>query len=263
MMLEVGSDRKPLKTAIMIYCVVLSMMALCMVFACAACRQELSRLDSLLEMEKTKHQVQVDVQKAKNEGSATQRAAIAESLACSQKDLLAADQNLIAQSSGATPSIFLQVHKLLGIVQDQMTDLSSPKRKKDDSLDNNLRNLFEYLSGADLQISVDVSTGDRRYPRQKEILIIQACSELVQNAIKHSNATQCEVSLHQEGADLRLRVKDNGHNDVTATKLGFGLSRLQTRTNRQGGSFSFRLGKDGAEAIMTLPLVTQGMLVMV
>jgi len=245
----------------MIYILTLALAGLSLALAVGAGFNELRRLNSELEIEKTKQLTPLEVMKAETEGGASQRAEIAKSIDESLRELQTAGDELNAFHSREMQfSSLPKVQRLLKSVQRNLKDLSDPEPGNDlviHGLEYSLRRQLERISGPQVRIGFESSIGSDRYPHHLEVYIFQACSELVQNTIKHSNAQHCLVSLTQRPYGLELLVKDNGTTSLnsSAPKPGFGLTRLKIKCEKYGGAFAFQLTANGAETAILLPCV--------
>ena len=81
---------------------------------------------------------------------------------------------------------------------------------------------------------------DQRHPEKMEIALFRTVQELVNNAIKHSAASQINVQLIDEGCRISMVVQDNGIGfepgkvKLTATT---GLNSVRSRIESLGGKF--------------------------
>lgn len=80
---------------------------------------------------------------------------------------------------------------------------------------------------------------DRRLPEEREVAIYRICQELVQNVIKHANASSLSIQIIDHKDTLNIIVEDNGQGmqkkDITR---GFGFSTIQSKVNLLKGSFA-------------------------
>ena len=82
-------------------------------------------------------------------------------------------------------------------------------------------------------------------------------AELVNNAVRHAQATQVQVHLRRHPAQLELCVQDNGRGfgrgeDTPAT--GIGLRGVRTRTAYLGGSVTIESPGRGTRVVVRLPV---------
>lgn len=95
---------------------------------------------------------------------------------------------------------------------------------------------------------------EKRYEEKLEIASYRIVQELVNNALKHSEATEVDVQLISEEERLSITVQDNGKGfDLTTQNLstGKGLANIRARVASFGGHFdlSSEHGK-GTEAFV-------------
>lgn len=126
-----------------------------------------------------------------------------------------------------------------------------------DSLISYLRSYaLEYMEGTPIRCKVitpefiekkDI-TGDKRRN------IFLCVKETLNNALKHSQATEMKIEIEANGL-LRIRISDNGKGvDLdNVRQFGNGLKNIARRMERIGGNF--KIGKkDGTITILELPL---------
>jgi signal transduction histidine kinase len=82
-------------------------------------------------------------------------------------------------------------------------------------------------------------------PGSLKIVIYRILQEAMNNAARHSKASELFVSLKQEAGRLQLRVRDNGmgfHAEQPPSEegldRGLGLASMKERTELSNGSFS-------------------------
>ena len=79
---------------------------------------------------------------------------------------------------------------------------------------------------------------DRRLPEETEVAIYRICQELVQNVIKHANASSMRIQIIDHEDTVNIIVEDNGkgmRRDHIPTGLGF--STIQSKVNLLRGAF--------------------------
>ncbi len=78
---------------------------------------------------------------------------------------------------------------------------------------------------------------DVRIDPKLEIVIYRTAHELVNNALKHSDAKNINVQIVQQPDSISLTVQDDGKGfDVSAVKNGYGLKSIQSRIATFNGS---------------------------
>jgi PAS domain S-box-containing protein len=111
----------------------------------------------------------------------------------------------------------------------------------------------------------DGSTDPLALGEDLRALVYQSARELLANVAKHSAATEANITLYQDGGQLRLTIADNGRGipgseESTAAgtrdgQLGFGLFSIRERLRSVGGRFRLE-GRAGAglRVELTVPL---------
>jgi len=95
-------------------------------------------------------------------------------------------------------------------------------------------------------------------PEDKEIIIFRICQELLNNILKHANATEIKVSLSACSHKIILQVADNGKGfknipDRTDNK-GIGLQNIKKRTAILGGTIIFLDQERGSAIEISVPI---------
>lgn len=85
-----------------------------------------------------------------------------------------------------------------------------------------------------------------RLEQTTEIVIYRIVQELLNNTIKHANATECYVQISKNENQINLTVEDNGKGfDVDAQKNGIGLSNIQNRVDYLKGKLDIQSDEKG------------------
>lgn len=98
-----------------------------------------------------------------------------------------------------------------------------------DLCENNSNSLLQFKFHSDLP-------KNKKFNSELETKIYYFVSELFNNAIKHSEATEVELNLQLVGENLKIIVSDNGKGFATKEKqLGFGLTQIKARVKNMHG----------------------------
>jgi two-component system, NarL family, sensor kinase len=98
---------------------------------------------------------------------------------------------------------------------------------------------------------------------QRELMVFRITQELLNNAVKHAQATEIKVTIGIDEPQLYLSVEDNGigfdaeeqKNDRQSGK-GLGLFNIENRARLLGGILLFEKGRaKGSKTTLTLPRV--------
>ncbi len=95
-----------------------------------------------------------------------------------------------------------------------------------------------------------------RYPESMEISLFRICQELINNIIKHSEASKVNVQLIQNQGYLVLFVEDNGRGFLNDSKdKGIGLLNISTRLKNLHGEFKMEASPEsGITATIRIPI---------
>ena len=105
-----------------------------------------------------------------------------------------------------------------------------------------VEDVCEKNSNSKLQVEYESSVEkEKRFNDEFEIKIFFIISELINNIIKHSNASMAKISIAQNGDQLFINVFDNGKGfDMSKfnTLEGFGINQIKSRINGMKGKIS-------------------------
>ena len=112
---------------------------------------------------------------------------------------------------------------------------------------------------ASFQTSFSVTGTPFSLDQQKELILFRTVQEALNNAMKHSGATQIHVELHYINNELHLSIADNGNGlDLAAIEKdpekGSGLRNMQNRTKLIGGNLTID-GSSGTKIQISLPII--------
>ncbi len=124
-----------------------------------------------------------------------------------------------------------------------------------------IRSFIEKIRNA-TQIKFSINDElDQRFPEIIEFTIYRTLVELVNNAIKHSNARQLTIAFSMHQSLLKVSYTDNGDGfdlqKVRNTNKGFGLLNLENRIKRINGKYNY-ITSPGKGVQVTIKLKTQG-----
>jgi signal transduction histidine kinase len=99
---------------------------------------------------------------------------------------------------------------------------------------------------------------ETRFKLDFEIKIYYIVTELINNIIKHSDATSSLISIEEKNDEIILVVKDNGKgfdNLKQTINQGFGLSQIKARLNSMGGVLNLKSKKnEGSEITIRIKI---------
>jgi signal transduction histidine kinase len=123
-----------------------------------------------------------------------------------------------------------------------------------------LNQLRDTINGTGkLTMEVHAFGMDKRLDTNAEIALYRVVQELLNNILKHAQASHVVIQLNKIENNLNIVVEDNGVGfDVDAAKIkgGLGLRSVETRVQKLGGTINFDSGKgSGTTTIIDLPFV--------
>ena len=105
-----------------------------------------------------------------------------------------------------------------------------------------LNDLCEMNSNSTMHFNyASIIASETRYNEDYEMRIYFIISELLNNIMKHSNATEAKLSLKEVKSQLHILVEDNGVGfeiKEYQTIEGFGLNQIKARINTMNGKFT-------------------------
>jgi signal transduction histidine kinase len=111
---------------------------------------------------------------------------------------------------------------------------------------------FRQVSPA--RIVMDVSRSFTQLTEARLHALIQITREALSNIVRHSNATEVYLDLHETATHINLVISDNGNGfDVEAVSPGIGLHNIRQRTKHLGGTVEI-VSQPGRGATITVSL---------
>lgn len=157
---------------------------------------------------------------------------------------------------GETPEEIKKARSLMKEAHDKVRDLSHeliPPVLAKLGLVHALNDLIEKNSNSLINFNVITSISDRkRYSEDFEIKIYFIVTELINNIIKHSNASEGTISIEEENEELHIQIDDNGKGfdeNKSQTNDGFGLTQIKARIKKLNGVIKIKSKKDKGSKI--------------
>ncbi|WP_153797306.1 sensor histidine kinase [Foetidibacter luteolus] len=207
-------------------------------------RRKLS--DELQQLEQEMEFKQVRMEAEKELAISQQRQSISANLHDEVSSSLAALRYWVADTKNRqhlpeTRELLGQVEQEIHVVYQQARAFMHRLAARDENRYNvfdllyNLEERFDKNSNLHIQTTADEVLEQQLTPRQhRELYLI--VKEAVANSMKHSGASQLNVSLHAENNICMLRVTDNGTGLQFAVKEGLGIQTMHQRMNALKGS---------------------------
>lgn len=109
---------------------------------------------------------------------------------------------------------------------------------------------------ADLSLRISPRLAEKRFPREVEIALFRISQEAVSNAIRHSAATEIEISLQTQRENLTLKIRDSGRGfePLQVKGNGIGMHTMRERARAVGAKLDIE-SKPGKTVLkVVLPL---------
>lgn len=121
----------------------------------------------------------------------------------------------------------------------------------------NLAEKINHSTNASMEINMDDSIQNIKFQKQNELSIYRIVQEVINNMIKHSNASKIQLSITKIGNNLKLNIEDNGTGMDTGdlkNSKGIGWKNVNARINMMDGKLKINSEKlKGTLIEITLP----------
>lgn len=216
------------------------------------------------KIEKLKSESQVRILNATIDGKETERKDIAETLHDNVSALLSsASLHLQAtrkQFDGEAPIEIEKTQQIINEAAEKIRDLSHTLVSSvllKFGLKYAIKDIAEKYQNSELQI--DTNLGKlRRYHQNFEIKTYNIVQEFINNIIKHSEANQALIKIHEENNKILLTIIDNGigfDKTKVLSKTGIGINQIEARIQMMKGHFSIHSEKgEGTKISIELPI---------
>ncbi len=154
--------------------------------------------------------------------------------------------------------------KLKTIIDEAIADVSrishniSPHILENYGLTVALKTFIDQLNNSEkMKIELHIDPLNR-FELKHELTIYRSISELINNTIKHANASRIEINFDQTETMLTIRYEDDGHgfsNPLLPTESnGIGIQNIQNRIQSLGGNIVFTNTENGGmKALIQIP----------
>ena len=198
-------------------------------------------------------------------GQSIERKRVASELHDNVSSLLSAVNMTMQAISGKALSetdqkIYQNVREMIKSAYSEVRNISHnimPAGLEKDGLLKTIEQLLEKIN-VNKQLSFNlISNGIKtRFPVQIELNVYSLILELINNIIKHSEATKATIYLSQKDNFLSIDVKDNGVGfDVDGSNAGNGMTNMKSRIDALHGSFRCESVKlKGTQFTIEIPL---------
>jgi signal transduction histidine kinase len=170
-------------------------------------------------------------------------------------DELAEDRDALKSVEEAGRTALVEMRRLLAAMRSEGDDVELGPQP---GLDN-LESLADEVKRAGLPVRLHVDGNRHALPRAIELSAYRIVQEGLTNALKHARATNADVTVRYEPAELRIEVRDDGIGSSTSDGLGHGLVGIRERVKIYGGEMSAGTATHGGFILSArLPLSGNG-----
>lgn len=126
-----------------------------------------------------------------------------------------------------------------------------------DLYDNLLTEVERINRGEQLRIIFDQPNGSNLLTAEQQFLLYRMIQEGIQNTIRHSGASELNITVKTNSREVIIEMKDNGRGfDTKHRSTGIGISNMQQRARSLGGSVKWLSDKNGTLVTIIVPLKT-------
>jgi NarL family two-component system sensor histidine kinase LiaS len=225
------------------------------------------RTEELVKANQALIQKNEEIKKAQFKGQTIERKRVAIELHDNLSSLLSA-VNMSIQAinpqnlSDSEQSVYRNVKQLIQNAYSEVRNISHnilPAELEQEGLSATLTTLVGRLNqNSPLQFALTITGLHHRLPIEIEFNVYSIVLELINNAIKHAQATSVSISLLRTDLGINLSVTDDGIGmDQQPSKRGIGLQNIEARLESLGGTFNVLLPTEkGTRIVIKIPVET-------
>ena len=115
-----------------------------------------------------------------------------------------------------------------------------------------LRHMIQEQKLLEIDLTIALKN-ERADDPAKEVVVLRLLQETITNAVRHGKAERLSVSMQEDNGRLRITLEDNGEG-VSVIRKGFGLTGMQERVEKYGGTIQFHSQPDqGFRTTVVIP----------
>jgi len=105
-----------------------------------------------------------------------------------------------------------------------------------------------------VKVTIDLSNSRNSYGGEVDRCVYRIVQEGMTNAIRHGRATAISIYVFEKESELCVSIQDNGAGSKVLVE-GIGLSGMQERVVRLGGTIQYRSDANGFHLVGVLPII--------
>ena len=163
------------------------------------------------------------------------------------------------QKNEATETSFSNINQLLDLAIKELRTISgelSPSILKDFGFTSGIKDMIQHLENAGFKVYSKIDRQADNLSAETQLYIFRIIQELLNNSIKHSGASQANVTVKIDKTQIIIVVKDEGNGFQTsidqALKEGSGLRAIKNRVSLLKGHLEIR-NDQGATFTISFP----------
>jgi signal transduction histidine kinase len=122
------------------------------------------------------------------------------------------------------------------------------------NLKQNISTEAERISATGLAVTVQHTETAIHLTAEEQLILFRIVQEAMQNAVKHAEATELQVSLNDDNGLLGIQVKDNGKGITNiGSTTGVGMLNMKHRVKLLNGNIEWLNEPQGTSVIIELP----------
>ncbi|MFD1019770.1 sensor histidine kinase [Thalassobacillus hwangdonensis] len=138
----------------------------------------------------------------------------------------------------------------LNEVREMVSDMRGAK------LTDEIIRVKQMLSAAEIEAHLEGSPELHRTPLLAENVLSMCLKEAINNVVKHSKATKCEIGIGESSDEVRIKVEDNGVG-ISNSYQGNGLQGMRERLEFVNGSLEINSSSTGTTLHIRVPVIQQ------
>lgn len=149
---------------------------------------------------------------------------------------------------------FVNVNKLLDQAIRETRELSyelTPSVLRDFGFISGIKEMAQRLSTPQFQIHTVINEVIYPLTEEQQLYLFRMIQELINNCIKHSNATEAKIIISSQDENISIVISDNGRGfekEVDeAITLGSGIRGIKNRIFLLNGTINLKTGKTGTK----------------
>jgi signal transduction histidine kinase len=166
-------------------------------------------------------------------------------------DALAEDRDALRGVERAGRTALAEMRRLLAAMRREGDEAELVPQPGLDGLDS----LLEQIGRAGLPVELHVDGEPFALPRGIDLSAYRIVQEGLTNTLKHSGASDADVTVRYRPDELEIEIRDNGRGTATSDGLGHGLVGIRERVKIYGGEMAAGTATGGGFVLSTrLPI---------